>query len=412
MTLQLGGENYDLWRYENRYKYLYTKLEDTTQNAYSEMNPLVKLQAQVFRDILSKFEQKEDYKDFIMTEKNSLREKLDPSTYKPEIEEVSRYLILCQLADDEKSLTNFLREVPIEFFSSQLVWHDLKAYEGRRNLEIYIKTVLCHNLDFKKSKDAWEDIYAKAKIVIAVGPDNRQHLEYQGLYKLDTFLWSIILMKLVQIEREEKINICRSNPEANVFAVEYLIGLLKYINDPWVIYFANSRVKSFMLWQILQVVLSFISIDIIDFDDFCKKYKEFDLQKMLAFYGVAAERNLECVENWSQLFLVGIIIYSRIQTGANAKPKPKTNKPKLDGSGVPEDLLSSRKKYEEKNIFDIKLREFSIINFSNLKMKLDAHGKEIIDEKIPGLMWIFSEMKHSSANLLSFYNNLYRYFSS
>ena len=67
-------------------------------------------------------------------------------------------------------------------------------------------------------------------------------------------------------------------------------------------YFANAKMKSFMLWQILQTVLSFISIDIIAFPDFCKQCPELDLRNILKFYGVTNEPNLEIVENWSQLF--------------------------------------------------------------------------------------------------------------
>ena len=183
MNPELGSENYDVWRYNSNYNHFYKELgKDVQDQRYSGVNPLICQETEIFNEILTKFEEKGNYKDIITSNKDKLGTILKFVEKPLEIEEISRYLILCQLEDDEQSLQSLLRTIPIDFFSTQLNWQNLKVYESRRNLEIYIKTALCKNLEFKKLKEAWKDIYSKAKMVVNITPENKQYREYEGIY--------------------------------------------------------------------------------------------------------------------------------------------------------------------------------------------------------------------------------------
>ena len=51
----------------------------------------------------------------------------------------------------------------------------------------------------------------------------------------------------------------------------------------------------------------------------------------------------------------------------------------------------STKKYNDNNLFDIKLRDYSIINFSDYKMKMLDEFRKIPQRKIPSLMRIYCQ---------------------
>jgi len=99
------------------------------------------------------------------------------------------------------------------------------------------------------------------------------------------------------------------------------------------------------------------------------------------------ENYLKKIDNWSQLFLLGLCIYTKYLH---------------DGFYISienYDKKNTEKTYDGNNIFDIKLREYCIINFSWYKIELSNRLGNIADIKIPGLVIIFMNTYSNQLNL-------------
>ena len=191
------------------------------------------------------------------------------------------------------------------------------------------------------------------------------------------------------------IRLSNKNSETKTISKEYLTLLFSFVSDPYVDYYGSSGLKLFLLWQILQTVLSMISVDIVSYNSYKEYNKNYDIIKFLEFFKVGEFPLKDSICNWSEFFLLGIILYVRI---INKKHSSKTVANFNEG-------IKSTKKYDDNNIFDIKLRDYCIINFSNYKMEMSEQFRKITDTKIPAAMTIFCGMYNSSESNLFVYKN-------
>lgn len=76
-------------------------------------------------------------------------------------------------------------------------------------------------------------------------------------------------------------------------------------------------------------------------------------------------------------------------------------------AGQADPARGEQQKYDDTNIFDLKLQEFFVINFTSIKIELHDYFKNLHENKLPKLLVVFNGMAGGSQGSLSFFGRLF-----
>ena len=145
------------------------------------------------------------------------------------IEAISKILIMCQLVDDFSIFRQIVSDQPLDLFTNKISWENLKPYEARRNLEIYLRvaqTKTAKNLNSPNAK-GWLDIFSKQKQITNISETQKLLGTYKGIFKIDKFQYTIVILKLLLLQKQTILDESSENKIKSNFNTEYQVSFIK-----------------------------------------------------------------------------------------------------------------------------------------------------------------------------------------
>lgn len=160
-----------------------------------------------------------------------------------------------------------------------------------------------------------------------------------------------------------------------------LVDLLKIDNSRT---FYSKNVLLHIIWECTNIIMTLSQVSLITFKHLMSGIGAFSMFDYLG-QGTGLPHP-HCFDS-AVVFLFGCYLAVARQEQTPAEPAKR-----------------EQQKYDDTNIFDLKLQEFFIVSFTTSKVELHEYFQNVQDNKFPKLLTVFSKLSQGSGGPLAFYS--------
>lgn len=172
-----------------------------------------------------------------------------------------------------------------------------------------------------------------------------------------------------------------------VWLASYYASLTNLLSLPKVSTFFSNNILLHIIWEICNIFLTLSQANYISFDDLTKTESSFNI---FSFFGNPSRLPMPDSFESATIFLICVTIeLSTLKQNSSSS------------------FTREEPKYDETNIFDLKLQEFFVIAFTSAKLEIHEHFKNLIDNKFPKLVVIFNETIGGKLGSLKFFSKYF-----
>ena len=170
--------------------------------------------------------------------------------------------------------------------------------------------------------------------------------------------------------------------------VLYYIEILNVFREPNIFTMLTKDLLLHILWEISSIFLAYSQMNLISFEDLLRS-TQINLFTIM--------KDIECIlpePTTHEEALVYILSYF------------------ISIYGKKENLTTIQKEvkdYDDKNLLDLKLQEFFVVNFTSIKVELHEYFKNLKDNKFPNLIMISNNLMGPGIGSLVFYNKFFAF---
>lgn len=252
--------------------------------------------------------------------------------------------------------------------------------QGRMDLNarsLAMEEIFSDLLTVTLKSDKTNEHYSKYKVVSS----------HQGMYLYDRFM---IEMLLVAKTKNMKAALTMSQHFGNhnvPWMVSYLYGLSDLLKIENSKNFFSKNVQLHLLWELSNIFLTLSQVNLIKFKDLMAGLHAFSIFDYLG-EGLGLPHP-HCFES-AVVFLFGCYLNNISKSDVPAEP-----------------MKREQQKYDDTNIFDLKLQEFFLVTFTTAKVELHEYFQNLQDNKFPKLLIIFNQLYRGSLGSLNFYSKYF-----
>ena len=147
--------------------------------------------------------------------------------------------------------------------------------------------------------------------------------------------------------------------------------------------FFSKNTVTHLVWEICNILMTLSQVSIVSFADVMKGQQGFSL---FDYFGTGVSIPHPDSFESAIVFLFGVYLYT-ISISELSNDPSKTE----------------QQKYDDTNIFDLKLQEFFIITFTTAKVELHEYFKNLQDNKFPKFLVVFNQLFRSTLGSLNFF---------
>jgi hypothetical protein len=223
-------------------------------------------------------------------------------------------------------------------------------------------TVKCADID---------SLYSKYKV----------DLFHQGMYLYDRFMFEMLVIAKTQSTKIALTYSQSSGSNTTPWMVSYLYSLAELLKADRSKTFFTKNVLIHVIWEMTNVFLTLSQVSLAQFQDVAK-----DLQ---VFEYLGAGIGLPQPESFDSAVVYLFASFLQCTTMVDVPAEPNKRE---------------QMKYDDTNLFDLKLQEFFLITFTSAKVELHEYFKNLQDNKFPKLLVVFNKLQRASCGNLNFYS--------
>lgn len=151
--------------------------------------------------------------------------------------------------------------------------------------------------------------------------------------------------------------------------------------------FYSKNILLHIIWEMINIFLTLSQVHLIRFKEFMAGMNNFSIFDYLG-EGLGLPHP-HCFDS-AVVFLFGCYLNCLTKSDVPAEP-----------------IKREQQKYDDTNIFDLKLQEFFIVTFTTAKVELHDYFQNLQDNKFPKFLVIFNQLYRGSQGSLTFYSKYF-----
>lgn len=209
----------------------------------------------------------------------------------------------------------------------------------------------------------------------------------KGLFLYDRFMLEFLIIIKTKTDKIYHYVVNSGRSSHKIWLANYYTSLTNLLSLPNTKIFYSKNIQLQIIWEICNIFLALSQADYISFQELTTKETDMNIFK---YFGQPSQLATPTSYESAIIFLFCTVIEL-----SSSKPY------------FPDPSHREEPKYDDTNIFDLKLQEFFVIAFTSIKVELHEHFKNLIDNKFPKLLVVFNETIGGKLGSLKYYSKFF-----